>query len=256
MLTLPGPLFLAFSFTALRHWVERAACKVFPPVCVIPDSGWISWNLFLAAIPLGISFWLFRRAQHGRQPGRQPGRLGQRSGWWWLLFAVYLAFLPNAPYLLTDIIHSISAARMQYSVWVMTLFVIPMHFVAIVGGFEAYVIALINQQHYLVRRGLARWVNATELVTHALCALGIYLGRFERLNSWDLVQEPTLVIIRLLNNLTARRPVLVIVITFVIITVLYWCMKQITLGLVLRYRQVRAGDPYGLKTALAQTPKS
>ena len=35
--------------------------------------------------------------------------------------------------------------------------------------------------------------------------------------------------------------------TFVIITVLYWLMKQITLGLVLRYRQVKAGDPYGLK---------
>lgn len=227
----------AISAWGLRNFVERASCKVIPPLCNLADSRWISWNLLLALIPLVISFWLFRRNAESRK----------RSIAWWLFFLVYIAFLPNAPYLLTDIIHSINSMRFGYSAWILTLVVIPMHFVAIVGGFEAYVLSLINQQHYLVRQGAARWVNVSELLTHALCAVGIYLGRFDRLNSWDLVQDPTVVAIRVLNTLTAKRPVLVTFMTFVIITALYWVMKQITLGLVLRYRQIKAGDPYGLK---------
>lgn len=229
---------LAITARGLRNAVERAACQVFPPLCIVPNSGWIAWNLCLALIPLALSVWLFRRPRQVQSKRRSP--------LWWLLFLAYLAFLPNAPYLLTDIIHSINSARYSHSIWVIVLLVIPMHLLAIVGGFEAYVLALINQQHYLVRQGAARWVNPTELITHGLCAVGIYLGRFDRLNSWDLVQDPSAVALRLLNTLTARRPVLVTVITFVIITLLYWLMKQITLGLVLRYRQLRAGDPYGL----------
>jgi uncharacterized membrane protein len=227
------------SARGLRHFVEQSACRIFPPLCNVADSGWIAWNLFLAMIPLVLSIWLFRHRAHWESR--------KRSILWWLVFMAYLAFLPNAPYLLTDIIHSINSAQMHYSLWVIVLIVIPMHFLAIVGGFEAYVLSLINQQYYLVRQGAARWVLWIELMTHAACSVGIYLGRFDRLNSWDLVQDPTFVVVRLLNTLTAKLPVLVIVITFVIITVLYWVMKQITLGLVLRYRQIKAGDPYGLK---------
>lgn len=239
MLTLCNAFPLAMSARGLRNWVERGSCKVIPPLCTLADSRWIAWNLFLALIPLVLSWWLFRR---------QAG--GKRSLLWWPLFLAYMAFLPNAPYLLTDIIHFVNSTRYGYSIWVIVLLVLPMHVIAIVGGFQAYVFALINQQHYLVRQGAARWVNLTELITHALCAVGIYLGRFDRLNSWDLVQDPSAVINRLLDALTAKRPVLVTFISFVIITVLYWVMKQITLGLVLRCRQVKAGDPYGIKGEL------
>ncbi len=213
----------------MKPFLRELSCDLFPITCTFPYSGWIAWNLFLAVIPLAFSFWLFRRQLH------------QKRSWvWWGVFLVYLSFLPNAPYLLTDIIHSVQAARSHYSVWAVVLVFIPLHFVAIVGGFEAYVISLINQEYYLVRQGAKRWVNLTELMTHALCALGIYLGRFDRLNSWDVVQDPTMVALRLINTLTTKWPVLVIFITFVIITVLYWIVKQITLGLVLRYREIRA----------------
>jgi uncharacterized membrane protein len=68
--------------------------------------------------------------------------------------------------------------------------------------------------------------------------VGIFLGRFIRLNSWDVVTSPRDVIKSVLNTLTAKQPVLVILVTFLIITVLYWMMKQITLGLALRFRQI------------------
>ncbi len=192
-------------------------------------SGWIVWNLFLAFIPLALSVWLFRRKSRSR------------SILWWVGFLVFIAFLPNAPYLLTDIIHLIKAIRDYYSVWIITLVLIPPHLFAIIAGIEAYVISLINLGYYLHRQGVGKFIIWAELMTHALCAVGVYLGRFKRFNSWDFITQPDDLARSVLNDLTEKRPVLVIVITFVVITVLYWMMKQVTLGLVLRMRQARAG---------------
>jgi uncharacterized membrane protein len=193
-------------------------------------SGWIAWNLFLAFIPLALSFWLFRRA------------FQSRSLLWWVGFLVFIAFLPNAPYLLTDIIHLIKAIRDYYSVWIITLVLIPPHIIAILAGFEAYVLSLINLGHYLKQQRVGQYVLWAELLTHALCAIGVYLGRFKRFNSWDFLTQPDDLARSVVDDLTAKRPVLVIVVTFVVLTVLYWVMKQVTLGLVLRVRQSRFGQ--------------
>ncbi|MFM7450126.1 MAG: DUF1361 domain-containing protein [Leptolyngbyaceae cyanobacterium] len=187
-------------------------------------SGWIAWNLFLAFIPMVLSFWLYRSSTNAR------------SLLWWVVFAVFIAFLPNAPYVLTDIIHLIRASRAIDSKFLLTLMVLPLHLIAILLGFEAYVVSLINQGHYLKRQGRKHWVTWSELATHALSAIGIYMGRFRRFNSWDLVTDPGNVVLTTLNDLTSKFPVAVIIITFLILTALYWLMKQITLGLKMRIR--------------------
>ncbi|HEY9762259.1 MAG TPA: DUF1361 domain-containing protein [Trichocoleus sp.] len=192
-------------------------------------SGWILWNLFLAFVPMVLSFWLFRR------------RKGSRSGIWWLVFAIYIAFLPNAPYLLTDIIHLIRAVRHGFSIIAIALAFIPLHIVAILAGFETYVVSLLNQGEYLRKQGARQYILWTELLTHALCSLGVFMGRFRRYNSWDLVLDPNIIVEQTLDDLTSKRSLLVIAVTFVVITVLYWLMKQITLGLVLRWRYARVG---------------
>lgn len=189
-------------------------------------SGWIVWNLFLAFIPLILSFWLFLR------------RSNKRSLLWWIAFIIFIAFLPNAPYLLTDIIHLIEAIRAGYSIWVTTLIFIPLHLLAIFAGWEAYVISLINQSYYLRKHGAGKFVFPSELLTHALCAVGIFLGRFRRFNSWDFVTKPDVVFVSTISDLTAKKPLLVIAITFIILTVLYWLTKQITLGTLLRVKQL------------------
>ncbi len=191
-------------------------------------SGWIIWNLFLAFIPFTLSFWLYRR------------RSTSRTLLWWVAFAVFFAFLPNAPYLLTDIIHLIRATRSGYSALVLTLIFIPLHLFAILSGFEMYVISLLNQGHYLKRIGLEKYIVGSEIATHALCAVGVYMGRFRRFNSWDLVSDPANVLLITLDDLTTKRPAIVIVISFIGLTVLYWIAKQITLGLVLRLREMQA----------------
>ncbi|UZQ53579.1 DUF1361 domain-containing protein [Trichothermofontia sichuanensis B231] len=193
-------------------------------------SGWIVWNLFLAFIPLILSFWLFRRR---RISHTLP---------WWLLFIVFIAFLPNAPYLLTDIIHLLRAIRAGYSAWIITLIFIPLHTFAILAGLEAYVISLLNQGHYLKRVGAKQFVLGAELLAHVLCAIGIYLGRFKRFNSWDLITQPGAVLLDTLNQLTSKRPLAVTIMIFVIITVTYWLTKQVTIGVILRIRQLRQGE--------------
>lgn len=191
-------------------------------------SGWIIWNLFLAFIPFALSFWLYRR------------RSTSRTLLWWVAFAVFFAFLPNAPYLLTDIIHLIRATRSGYSAMILILIFIPLHLFAILSGFEMYVISLLNQGHYLKRIGLEKQIFTSEIVTHALCAVGVYMGRFRRFNSWDLVSDPANVVLVTLDDLTHKRPTIVIFISFIGLIVLYWIAKQITLGLVLRFRELRA----------------
>ncbi|GAB4379374.1 MAG: DUF1361 domain-containing protein [Elainellaceae cyanobacterium] len=194
-------------------------------------SGWILWNLFLAFVPLALSFWLYRLRKN----------FYSRSVAWWLGFVIFIAFLPNAPYLLTDIIHLIRGTRGVSSLWIIALIFIPLHVFAILIGFEAYVVALINQSYYLKRQGVGQFILWSELMTHALCAIGIYLGRFLRFNSWDLVTEPRYIIHTTLDTLTSKRPLFVIMMTFTILAVLYWCFKQLTLGVALRMKYVRMG---------------
>ncbi len=189
-------------------------------------SGWIVWNLFLAFIPLILSFWLFLR------------RSKKRSLLWWIGLITFIAFLPNAPYLLTDIIHLIEAIRAGYSIWITTLVFIPLHLLAILAGWEAYVVSVINQSHYLEKQGARKFVVPSELITHALCAIGIFLGRFRRFNSWDLVTKPDILLVSTISDLTAKKPLLVIAITLIILIILYWLTKQITLGTLLRIKQL------------------
>ncbi|PZO43046.1 MAG: DUF1361 domain-containing protein [Shackletoniella antarctica] len=262
-------------------------------------SGWIWWNLFLAFVPLLLSFSLFRPAVISRRwlrpawglvtaigivglwprmPRVVQGWLNimgdggtvtqlrllwlatllavtaglswlvlkqQRAtpGWlWWVGVAVFLAFLPNAPYVLTDIIHLIRGTSSgQIPVGVVALVFIPIHATAILLGFQAYVVSILNLAIYLNHQGARALILPTELTIHALCAVGIYLGRFLRFNSWDLVVDPTGVVADTLNLLTSRRPAAVMVVTFVILASLYWIFKQITLGLKLRLRYARQG---------------
>lgn len=183
------------------------------------NMNWMTWNLFLAFIPLVLSVWLFRIRRN-------------RPWLWWLGFLVFYAFLPNAPYLLTDVIHLIDDIRKIQSVWVITLVLIPVYLLVILAGLEAYVISLINWGYYLHRIGKSQWILWMELITHALSAVGIYLGRFLRFNSWDFITQPDAVLTKGVEEILGKQPLVIIAITFVVLVSLYWIMKRVTLGFV------------------------
>lgn len=166
-----------------------------------------------------------------------------RSFHWWLGFLVFIAFLPNAPYVLTDIIHPIDDIRYNnYSVWMITLVLIPLYLLFILTGFEAYVLSLINLGEYLKRQGWGKFVLWVELSIHALSAVGIYLGRFLRFNSWDFVTQPKVLAHSVVDDLADKWPVVIMIITFVVVAGLYWVMKQVSLGIMERQARLAANQ--------------
>lgn len=254
------------------------------------NSGFMTWNLFLALVPLGLSFWLFhlprsrtlrwgvplligatflpnaqRVFRHGFYLLQKMGanylfwvllltlvvmaleiwqlrrqESVSRSLLWWLGFVTFVAFLPNAPYVLTDVIHLIEDIRQGYSVWIITLALIPQYLLFTIIGFEAYVVSLIHLGYYLKRWGWGQFVGPAELLLHGLTAIGIHLGRFQRFNSWDILTDPDALVRSVMNDLVGKRPAVVMAVTFVVITVLYWLCKELTLAVL--HRQQSATD--------------
>ncbi|GAB4458656.1 MAG: DUF1361 domain-containing protein [Elainellaceae cyanobacterium] len=189
------------------------------------SARWMGWNLFLALIPLGLSGWLFRRTTRRVSP------------LWWLGAAAFVGFLPNAPYVLTDVIHLVRAIRSDHSIWIVTLVLIPQYLLFMLVGFESYVLSLLSVERWLRQQGHHRAILGTTLLLHGLSAVGVYLGRFDRFNTWDLLTRPQSVLATLMQNITTERSLLIIFISTFVIALLYEAMKQITLGLACRIRQ-------------------
>jgi uncharacterized membrane protein len=150
-----------------------------------------------------------------------------RSIFWWIGLFLFLAILPNAPYILTDIIHFYEAVRTLDSVWAITLIIVPIYLLFIGGGWFSYVCSLVNIDKYLQKHQLDRYISIVELSLHMLCAIGIYIGRFIRFNSWSLVTQPKYFLSILPGELIGKLPVVVILLTFLIITILYAICKPI-----------------------------
>ncbi|WP_373548029.1 DUF1361 domain-containing protein [Chamaesiphon sp.] len=151
-----------------------------------------------------------------------------RSILWWIGLFLFIVILPNAPYILTDIIHFYAAVRTIYSAWVVTLVILPIYIVFIGVGWFAYVFSLINVGKYLIKYQLDRYTALTELSLHLLCAIGIYIGRFLRFNSWSLVTQPKQFLSVLPGELIGKFPVVVILLTFSIIAILYAICKPLS----------------------------
>lgn len=132
------------------------------------------WNLVLAWLPYVWSLWAV--SIHRRFPRR----------WWALLIpaALWLLFFPNAPYIVTDFLHLYEKppVPLWYDVGLLTSF-------AWAGCFLA--VTSLGMMHRIVRDYTNRpigWLFV--LGTVGLSGLGIYMGRFLRWNSWDVLIYP------------------------------------------------------------------
>ena len=132
------------------------------------------WNLALAWAPYLYSLWIASiRLRHPDSPWRLvlPG-------------ALWLIFFPNAPYIVTDFIHlrAIAPIPLWFDIGLLAIF-------AWIGCFLAVTSLQIVQA--LVRAWLgaaASWCFVIGVI--GLTGMGIYLGRFLRWNSWDVVLHP------------------------------------------------------------------
>jgi uncharacterized membrane protein len=174
------------------------------------------WNLFLAWIPylcsMGALLTYFRRPR----------------AWGLLLIPglLWLAFFPNAPYIVTDFLHLEQRPRIPlwYDILMLASF-------AWTGCFLA--VASLRAMQFLVRRYLGRFVSwLFVFATIALSGLGIYLGRFGRWNSWDLLFQPKQVLkdilIYIVNPYDNLRFFGFTFAFTVFLFILYWMFASIT----------------------------
>src|SRR5215217_5861728 len=142
------------------------------------DSGrhiGLIWNLFLAWIPFMLAY--FAHAVSWRRATLYlviP-----------MIAFLWLIFFPNAPYMLTDL-QDLARRATDAPLWYDVIIVVWSSWTGMLLG----VISLYLMQDIIIRSfgRAAGWIFV--FVISALSSFGIYIGRFVRLNSWDILQNP------------------------------------------------------------------
>lgn len=127
------------------------------------------WNLLLAWVPYGLSRLL------------NPTRNGLLNG---LIFLAWLLFFPNAPYILTDFLHL--KDRWVVPHWFDLMLLFSFAWTGLLLGFAS----LRHVQDFIALKwsaGPARLIAFAALVP---AAYGVFIGRFQRWNSWDVLLRP------------------------------------------------------------------
>jgi len=152
----------------------------------------LNWNLFLALIP-----WLLTSIAILWKLQSRIAVL--------LILAAWLLFFPNSLYILTDLIHL--RAMQDAPVWLDLIIVLSFAWAGLCFGF----VSLTDIEFFLRTRFKAggKFVILLSVCMVYLAAFGIYLGRFLRWNSWDLLGNPAALLNDIvdpftdpLNNLT------------------------------------------------------
>jgi len=131
----------------------------------------LNWNLFLAFIPWFVSMILIIR--------KQINKLLLV-----LLLFTWLIFFPNAPYMLTDMFHL--KPRNFPPFWYDLILLLSYAWTGLMFGF----ISLINIETILIEHINAKIVALITTVLLFVASFGIYLGRYLRWNSWDIISNP------------------------------------------------------------------
>ena len=129
----------------------------------------LAWNLFLAWIPFALS-----------------QKLISVKNRWKILFltGLWLLFLPNAPYIITDFLHL--KQRLPVPYW----YDILLLFSAALNGLLLGLVSLFTVEKFLANRYGNKISGIIILCSFFLCAFGIYMGRYLRWNSWDIIVNP------------------------------------------------------------------
>jgi uncharacterized membrane protein len=133
----------------------------------------LNWNLFLAFLP-----WLLTSIAVLRKVKSRAAII--------VIMGVWLLLFPNSLYILTDLVHLRQIA--DAPVWLDLIIVLSFAWAGLCYGF----ISLMDIEGFLRERFRAgpRTVVAFSVIMIYVAAFGIYIGRFWRWNSWDLLGNP------------------------------------------------------------------
>ncbi|RYY40199.1 MAG: DUF1361 domain-containing protein [Chitinophagaceae bacterium] len=133
----------------------------------------LNWNLLLALLPFLLTRQLLRRIDWIEHK--------------WIfrtVFLLWLLFLPNAFYIVTDLLHL--RQRSGLPLWYDLVLILAFAWTGLLLG----VLSLWQMERVLLARwGMRRsWLFVFPVL--ALCSFGVYIGRYLRYNSWDVLSDP------------------------------------------------------------------
>ncbi|MBN1498824.1 MAG: DUF1361 domain-containing protein [Spirochaetes bacterium] len=168
------------------------------------------WNLFLAFLPWFIASLLYVKQIFSRTL-------------FFILVITWLAFFPNAPYILTDIIHL--GKEHSAPVWYDLILLLSYGFAGMLYGFVS--LKMIEEMTAVVLKIRFAWLFSIVLIY--ISCFGIYLGRFLRWNSWDLLTNLDNVlkdvIVRIVNPFQHPTAWVFTFLFGTLLNLLYWSYK-------------------------------
>jgi len=133
----------------------------------------LAWNLFLAVIPYVISHWL----------SRNLNVMKSRIKIFFLVFT-WLLFMPNCFYILTDLFHLENMGNGHP--WFDLTLILSFAWNGVLFG-----ILSMRKMEKLLANAKGRFISSLLIcIVMWLNAFGIYIGRFLRFNSWDVILNP------------------------------------------------------------------
>lgn len=138
------------------------------------------WNMFLALLALDLAAW---------------ARFSQRSDLKILLLSFWLFFYPNTFYMLTDMVHMhfTSTVLWERSSMILFMLYVPSILLGVFSGILSvrYVFDSLNLKQPYLRLFLVALLSF-------VASFGIHIGRYARLNTWDIFTRPLVVMEQIL----------------------------------------------------------
>ncbi len=154
-------------------WTQIDSFAVLKSYRGAPTFLFLVWNLFLAWIPYWIALSIDGVFEKTKSKILSVTLLG-----------LWLLFFPNAPYIITDLLHLKSRFPVPHWYDMMLIFSFAWTGLAL-GLLSLYEVQLFLEKHFK-----ANWAWLFSTTSIALAGFGIFIGRFQRWNSWDVFTQP------------------------------------------------------------------
>jgi uncharacterized membrane protein len=195
-------------FFLMAAWTLFVAALIFVRIAVtqhmydLPDNysqlketrgltyAFLGWNLVLAWVPYVLA--LVLTAMYRAEVSQK---------WLWLVGVAWLFFLPNAPYILTDMLHL--RAKPPVPIWFDLILLFSAAWTGLLLGFLS-----IREVHKLIKLRTQSAVREHSMMLGilALTGYGVWLGRWHRWNTWDIITRPQMLVLDVFDSLT-QNPV-------------------------------------------------
>lgn len=170
------------------------------------------WNLFLAAVPYIITILISEQSKSRFQLFKIIG-----------VSILWLLFFPNAPYILTDLFHL--RLITDFPKWFDLILIISYAWTGLLFGFLSLLKIEDLYRNYLT----SRQIGSLSTLILFVASFGIYLGRYLRWNSWDILNNPQGLLFdisdRFFNPFEHPRTWGMTILFGVLLNMIYWTIK-------------------------------